>query len=178
MLTGGRSTRMGTDKALLEIDGVAMAVRVADALRAAGAGAIVSVGGDAAALRALGLDHVPDDDPDGGPLAGVVTALAHSAAAVTLVAPCDLVAPAPAPFAALVAALATPAAMVAVPVVDGRWRPLPAAFRAAARASLAAAFASGERALHRAIEHVGFTAVDGLASLGDADTPGDLDGHR
>ncbi|HJR26495.1 MAG TPA: NTP transferase domain-containing protein, partial [Acidimicrobiales bacterium] len=37
VLCGGRSTRMGRDKALLELHGVPMARRVADALTAAGA---------------------------------------------------------------------------------------------------------------------------------------------
>ncbi len=36
VLTGGSSTRMGADKALVEVDGVAMAARVAHALRASG----------------------------------------------------------------------------------------------------------------------------------------------
>ena len=37
VLTGGRSRRMGTDKALVAVEGRPMVVRVAAALRAAGA---------------------------------------------------------------------------------------------------------------------------------------------
>ncbi|MGH9084822.1 MAG: NTP transferase domain-containing protein, partial [Acidimicrobiales bacterium] len=53
-MCGGSSTRMGRDKATLEVGGVAMAVRVADALRAAGADEVRAIGGDAAGLARLG----------------------------------------------------------------------------------------------------------------------------
>ena len=46
VLTGGRSSRMGRDKATLPVDGVPMAARVADALRRAGAEPVLAVGGD------------------------------------------------------------------------------------------------------------------------------------
>ncbi len=46
---------MGTDKALLPVDGVPMVLRVAAALRAAGCEPVVAIGGDEPALRRLGL---------------------------------------------------------------------------------------------------------------------------
>ena len=46
VLTGGLSARMGRDKALLRVDGVPMAVRVATALRAGGADPVAAIGGD------------------------------------------------------------------------------------------------------------------------------------
>ena len=52
---------MGTDKALLEVDGVALARRATDALNAAGATRVVAVGGDASSLTALGLDVLADE---------------------------------------------------------------------------------------------------------------------
>src|SRR5688572_7864759 len=75
VLCGGVSRRMGTDKALVEIDGTPMAVRVARALTAAGARRVIAVGGDARALASAGLEVVPDLEPGAGPLGGVVTAL-------------------------------------------------------------------------------------------------------
>ena len=53
VLTGGASRRMGRDKALLPVDGVPMAVRVATAMIAAGAHPVVALGGDADGLREL-----------------------------------------------------------------------------------------------------------------------------
>src|SRR5438045_3278547 len=46
ILAGGSSSRMGTDKALVEVDGRPMALHVADALRAGGAEVVVLVGAD------------------------------------------------------------------------------------------------------------------------------------
>ena len=70
VLTGGRSSRMGRDKATLPVDGVPMAARVADALRRAGAEPVLAVGGDQAALEALGLTWVADRHPGEGPSGG------------------------------------------------------------------------------------------------------------
>jgi molybdopterin-guanine dinucleotide biosynthesis protein A len=64
-----------------------------------------------------------------------------------------------------------------VPIVDGQWRPLPAALRTAAGPVLAEAFAEGERAVHRALERLDFVTVD-VGVLTDADTPKDLPDHR
>ena len=76
VLCGGASRRMGRDKALIALEGRALAVRVAEAVAAAGASGVVAVGGDLERLRAAGLAAVPDrDGPGAGPLAGILTAL-------------------------------------------------------------------------------------------------------
>ena len=178
MLTGGHSTRMGRDKALLQVDGVAMAVRVAAAMSAAGAADVRCVGGDLTALRVLGLTAVPDAHENEGPLAGVLAGLDSSAELLVVIAPCDLVEPTAELFTDLVTALKASDAAAVVPIVEGRWRPLPIALRReVARAPLAQAFAAGERAVHRAVEGLEFVAVD-VGPIADADAPGDLPGHR
>lgn len=168
---------MGRDKALLRIDGEPMAVRAAHALKEAGAIEVVCVGGDLEALRALGLVALDDDYPNAGPLGGVLTALAWANNQIAVVTPCDLLVPSARPFRELVSALAVSEATVAVPIVDGQWRPLPAALRSLVRPALADAFAEGERAVHRALERLDFVAVD-VGPLPDADTPEDLPDHR
>lgn len=92
VLAGGRSRRMGRDKALVELDGRPMVQAVLDALTDAGIDPCVVVGGDAAPLSALGVEVVPDAFPGEGPLGGVVTALDRfeADAAHALVAACDL----------------------------------------------------------------------------------------
>ena len=169
---------MGQDKALLPVEGEPMAVRVANALDAAGAHAVVCVGGDEGAMRALGLDVVADDHPGEGPLGGFLRALRWATTPVTVISTCDLITPQASSFRALVDALAGARdALAAVPVVDGRWRALPIAVRATATAPLSAMFEAGERAVHRAIEQVPFVEVE-AGPLADADEPGDLERPR
>jgi molybdenum cofactor guanylyltransferase len=168
---------MGRDKALLEVDGLAMAAIVGRALRAAGADPVVAVGGDGPALRRLGLDPVPDDHPGEGPLGGVLTALAHAPTPVVAVLACDLPGARAAGVAALVGALAARAdAEVAIPVVDGRRALVHAAWRRSAAPRLAAAFAAGERSLAGAVACAGVVEVPDLdpAWVADVDVPGDL----
>ncbi|HEV3226464.1 MAG TPA: molybdenum cofactor guanylyltransferase [Acidimicrobiales bacterium] len=180
VLTGGRSRRMGRDKALLSVDDVPMARRVAQVLLTAGAADVTCIGGDLHGLRAAGLSAVPDDDPDAGPLGGVLTAIGTLAAAIVVIAPCDLLDPQPALFTTLAGALADrSSAGAAVPSTDGRWRPLPVALRASCRDALDAAYASGERAVHRALAQLDLVIVAVAAgTLADADTPEDLRGRR
>ena len=172
---------MGRDKALIEIGGVPLAVRVASALRDAGAGDVCAVGGDAGALSALGLGTVADRWPGAGPLGGIVTALSSlGAAELVLVVACDLVDPTPATMVATVRALRdAPAASVAAPTLADHPRWDQAAWRRTTTlAPLTDQFVRGERAVHRAVTAAGLTVVDVPAvtpsSLRDADTPADL----
>jgi molybdopterin-guanine dinucleotide biosynthesis protein A len=90
VLAGGNSTRMGTDKALLHIGGVALAKRIAQAVEQA-AGSVTLIG-DPARYRALGLAVTPDLRPGCGPLAGMEAALTHSTSEWNLIVACDLAA--------------------------------------------------------------------------------------
>ena len=71
VLCGGASSRMGQDKARLEIAGRPLALWVAAALEEAGAKPVVAQGGDPPPP----LLAVPDSRPGAGPLAGLVDAL-------------------------------------------------------------------------------------------------------
>jgi molybdopterin-guanine dinucleotide biosynthesis protein A len=169
---------MGRDKATLEVEGVAMAVRVADALRAAGAAEVVAIGGDAAALGRLGLAVHPDDEPSRGPLGGTLTALGIATRPLLAVLGCDLVAPSAVAIRATVAALlARPDAIGAVPVADGHHQWTHAVWRTErAREALGAAWQDGARSLRRAAGDLAVVEVPDLdpAALADADTPDDL----
>ncbi len=90
MLTGGQSTRMGADKATLFVGGRPMAVRVSDALWEAGCHPVICQGGDAAALRAFGLDARPDSVTGAGPAVAIRDGL-RAIAGDAVVAACDLV---------------------------------------------------------------------------------------
>lgn len=168
---------MGRDKALVTVDGVPLAARVARALTAAGVTPVTCVGGDLAALRAAGLDAVADDHPGEGPLGGILAALDdHPDHGAVVVLACDLVAPSPAAITRLLAAAdAAPAAEVVVPVVAGRRQWLHAWWRVAAAPGLHAGFAAGGRSVAAVAE--ARLAVHAYAEddpLADADAPGDL----
>ena len=75
VLTGGESRRMGRDKALVTVNGQALAVRVANVLAEAGATEVFCVGGDLVGLREQGLDARLDPRQGDGPLAGLISAL-------------------------------------------------------------------------------------------------------
>jgi molybdopterin-guanine dinucleotide biosynthesis protein A len=88
ILAGGESSRMGRDKALLELDGVPLLVRTARLVESvAGSPTVV---GNPEAYRSLGLRVIADDCPGAGPLGGIATALRASSAPWNLVVACDL----------------------------------------------------------------------------------------
>lgn len=177
VLCGGRSSRMGRDKALIEIGGVPMARRVADALRSAGATEVLAIGGDGAALGVLGLEVRPDDHPGDGPLPATITALRAAREELVMVASCDLLHPSRSAIAATVETLRTePGAAGCVPIVDGHHQWTHAAWRRTAATGLVAAYESGARSLHRAAAGLVLVAVADIESMAvaDADAPGDL----
>jgi molybdopterin-guanine dinucleotide biosynthesis protein A len=88
ILAGGESSRMGRDKALLELGGVPLIVRTARLVESiAGPPTVI---GEAEEYRALGLRAIGDDWPEAGPLGAIATALRVSAAPWSLVVACDL----------------------------------------------------------------------------------------
>ena len=99
VLTGGRSSRMGRDKALIELEGRPLALRVADSI--AGVCGTVTLVGDPANYGPLGLPGVPDLHPDQGPLAGIEAALSATEADWNLIVACDMPALNPASLEAL-----------------------------------------------------------------------------
>jgi molybdenum cofactor guanylyltransferase len=181
VLCGGASRRMGRDKALVEVDGAAMARRIACALAAAGAGRVVAVGGDAGALTSLGLPVVADRWPGEGPLGGLVTALEdpERSAAVAVVLSCDLTDPDAGAIAATVRERARLGCDAVVPVVGGRHQWLHGAWDRRAAGILTDVFAAGERSVAGAALSLRIRTLGGVpaAAVHDADRPEDLTGR-
>lgn len=178
VLTGGSSSRMGRDKALLEVGGRALALVAATALRTAGAAEVLAVGGDQAGLASLGLDVVADSHPGAGPLGGILAALAAAGSEEVVVLACDLPGvDATSVHLVLQALRADPRAAVAWPEHDGRLHVLHAAWRRSlALPVLEAAFAAGERSVHRAASSLSTVVVTGVAggAVRNANRPEDL----
>jgi molybdopterin-guanine dinucleotide biosynthesis protein A/rhodanese-related sulfurtransferase len=170
---------MGRDKALVVLDGVPLAGRVAAVLRDAGAEPVLAIGGDLPGLRAAGLEAVSDPHEGAGPLGGIAAALSLIGDRdVMVVLACDLVSASPLAVAAVVDALrAAPDAAAAVPMVGGKMEPLHAAWRSSALGAVHEALASGDRAVHGVLARLGAVPVEGLESawFANVNTPGELD---
>ena len=188
VLAGGRSHRMGTDKAVLRVNGQRMVDRAVNAVHAAGCNPVV-ISGRADAIRD-DVIAVADELRDQGPLAGIVggwnqlTGDPGTHAAVVL--SCDL----PNVDGPTVAKLCGAwrdaqrlgaddfSGTDAVVAHDGiSPQPLVAVYGAAALRRCVAAFDGGERSMRHMLAtlHVREMTMDS-APIADADNPGDLDG--
>ncbi len=88
LLAGGASSRMGRDKALIEIEGNPLLVRLASMLQnLAGEVAILAPSGR---YESFGYKVLPDRLANCGPLSGVETALRHTRHCWALILACDL----------------------------------------------------------------------------------------
>jgi molybdopterin-guanine dinucleotide biosynthesis protein A len=157
VLAGGRSRRMGTDKAALPLRETTLLGHVLTVLAAAVDGPLVVVGAaDASRTLPPVAGNAPwqgrcrvvhDPVPDVGPLRGLATGLAAAAAggaSSAFVAAVDL----PhlhAPFVRAVLAHRIPPVEVALPVLDGHRQPLLAAYATALAARAEDLLARGER---------------------------------
>ncbi len=149
VLAGGRSSRMGSDKALLEFDGLPLVMRAVRAVSEVCE--TVSVVGDPARYAALGLPVVADEFVDAGPLAGIEAALRTTVAEWNLVVACDM----PAIEAAILASLFTAASEgdCALPrYPDGKTEPLCAVYSRRCHPHIRAALEAGVRKVTAALE--------------------------
>src|ERR1700678_91181 len=88
VLVGGRSSRMGRDKAPLPFRGGALAQSVAQAVSEAAGSAILV--GDPVRYAGLGYAAIADLYPGEGPLGGILTALLNTSADWNLITACDM----------------------------------------------------------------------------------------
>ncbi|MEM6672652.1 MAG: molybdenum cofactor guanylyltransferase [Planctomycetota bacterium] len=158
VLAGGRSERMGRDKALLPWplpDGrlgtfVERAARALEPL----CETVEIAEGAPGRIPNIAWDRFPDAAPDQGPLAAIVAALDRAAeleADAIVALACDMPLAGPDELRPLVEAAfpaepgASPRPDAAMWVVDGRDQPLCALYRADCRAAARRAFEAGER---------------------------------
>lgn len=88
IMAGGKSRRMGQDKAWIELDGEPLIRRVANVL-AQVADEVIVVANDPR-YQTLGLRVVPDRYPEGGALGGIATGVSAATFDRVLVAACDM----------------------------------------------------------------------------------------
>jgi molybdopterin-guanine dinucleotide biosynthesis protein A len=123
VLAGGRSARMGRDKALLAApDSAPLVVRAAAAVAEAAGNATIL--GDPCRYAGLGWPVLPDIAANRGPMGGVLTALAHTGVEWNLVVACDMPGITPGLLAALLHAAGGANTLCVVPLVGGEYEPL------------------------------------------------------
>jgi len=163
VLAGGGSTRFGRDKALVEIDGKPMLLRMRELL--ATVASEVNVVTAPAKYASIGVHSVADRWPGQGPLGGIITALRHSEADDSqcqwnLMVSCDM------PFLTrewmvfLVQRAADSAAQVVLPRSQHGPEPLCACYKTTAGRALQAAFEAGVRKVTQALLEVQTEVLD------------------
>lgn len=126
ILSGGKSSRMGTNKAFLKINQKTNIERVRDELKKL-VSEIILVSNEPDAYRFLQLKTVKDKFPGQGPLAGIHAGLKASAYDVNLVVACDM------PFVSSELAMRlfqlSDGYDAVIPVINGRKQPLFAVYK-------------------------------------------------
>jgi molybdopterin-guanine dinucleotide biosynthesis protein A len=128
ILAGGKSTRMGADKAFVLLDGRTLLARALDLARSITSE--VRIVGAASKFAAF-APVVEDQFSDCGPLGGIHAALRTSSTQLNVILAVDL------PFASkellqyLLGCAGNSSAAVTVPRAGGRWQPLCAVYRRA-----------------------------------------------
>lgn len=89
ILSGGKSSRMGTNKALLQLNEKTNVERIADSLKPH-FDDIILVTNDPETYQFLGVTIVGDQFPDSGPLAGIHAGLAASSYEINVAVACDM----------------------------------------------------------------------------------------
>ena len=173
VLAGGRSSRMGSDKALLRVGGRRLIDLAVDALTPLCGEVLVAAGPRVVADLTVRQIH---DAGDRGPLAGIVAALGEVSTDLAVVVAVDM----PAVDVTLLADLARrwngePAVM---PSAGGRLQPLHAVYATAALARLQDCLQAGIRSPARALVDLGalIVDVDDDAFARNLNLPSDLPG--
>lgn len=148
VLAGGRSRRMGADKASLMLDGVSLLQRCVDRL-ASVVDQLVLVGAPGRPLpsvvSALPLELVEDPIEGEGPLMGIAIGLAAATAPIAVVVAVDMPLLEP-NLLRLLASRVDETHRWVIPIADGRPQPLCSAFATDALEVVRTHFEAGDRA--------------------------------
>jgi molybdopterin-guanine dinucleotide biosynthesis protein A len=166
---------MGSDKALAEIEGLPMAIRVAEAVgKVCGP---VSLVGDPARYGRLGLPVVADHFPGFGPLAGIEAALSATDAEWNLIVACDM----PALEETTLEGLFAAGGDCALPEYEnGQLEPLCAVYNRRCHAAVRNALESGVRRITDALRSAApplalrYVRVDHSEPFANLNTPSEL----
>ena len=149
VLAGGKSSRMGQDKALMRLEGKPLVLRATEILRPFVDQ--ITLLAPAGRYENLGLPVVADKWPDQGPLAAVCTGLLSSPAEWNIFLACDLPLVSRQFLQLLVQRIRATRSDAVVPRTEDGWQPLSAAYHSRCRTAFARAIQEGGRSIVKAI---------------------------
>jgi molybdopterin-guanine dinucleotide biosynthesis protein A len=163
IMAGGSSSRMGTDKSILPLEGKPMIERICERLYGTFSQVLISAG-DTDKFAFLGHQVVADRMQSQGPLMGIASALEASANEINFVMACDI------PYINLsfirkMLAEAVDVDMVIPVGSDGKYEPLFAVYCKSALAAINDVLASGRRKISDVFSRCRVKYIE----LGDAD---------
>ena len=179
IMAGGRSKRMGQDKAWIELDGEPLIKRVADVL-AQVADEVIVVANEPR-YASLGLRVVKDRYPNGGVLGGIATGVGVAAHDTVLVAACDMPFLSPGVWRRLLGHAGE--ADVVIPRIGGEYETLHALYTRACLPHMARALAEDRLRVIAFFDQVRVLAIDepelravdpALRSFTNVNTPEEL----
>lgn len=157
VLAGGRSTRMGQDKAFLELEGKTLLARALELARTVSPD--FAIVGQADLYQTYGR-VVEDVFPGHGPLGGIHAALSFTANALNLILGVDLPFVEPAFLKYLVQQASQSDAVVIVPRTGRGFQPLCAVYHRKFREVAQAALEKGENKIDVLFDHVATRIID------------------
>jgi len=173
VLAGGKSRRMGQDKALMRLGGKPLVLRAAEILRPFVREITLLAPADR--YGNLGLPVVVDQWPHQGPLAAVCTGLLASRAEWNIFLACDLPLVSRRFIQLLIERVRATGSDAVVPRTEDGWQPLSAAYHSRCRKAFTRARQEGQRSLIRLFDEIRAEAItrDEMVSAGLSE--GELD---
>jgi len=164
VLCGGKSSRMGQNKALLDLGGVPLVVRVANRLKPF-CSEVYLVAGSPEPYHSFGFPILVDEYPGEGPLGALVTILDLAAAEWNVVLSCDLAAAEPGPIEALIQDALEDGGRAVIPQSATGPEPLHAVYRLDLLEDLHRLWDGGERGMIRALSGLAGVRIVPAADL-------------
>ncbi len=145
VLAGGKSSRMGQDKALMQLGGKQLVLRATEILRPFVRE--ITLLAPAERYKNLGLPVLRDKWPDRGPLAAVCTGLLDSGTEWNIFLACDLPLVSRQFIQLLVERVRATRSDAVVPRTEDVWQPLSAAYHSRCRRAFTRALQEGRRSM-------------------------------
>jgi molybdopterin-guanine dinucleotide biosynthesis protein A len=176
ILAGGRSSRMGADKSLIRFGGVSILELLARQLQPLVDEVLVS-SNDTASHGFLGLPLVPDEEPDCGPIMGILSCLSAARHEKVFFTPCDIPG-LPAEFIVDLLTRAESADLVMALDAKGRYEPLLAVYSRRLLPLIRGLVSAGERRIVSILSlpdiSADFVSLAGQDWYRNLNSPGDL----